>query len=349
MRTETLTFFRNKLLNLKHINHISSYTYIKKAMKTNNNITGVAGTLVVHEIVNSHWKSDWQKVDQENDDAIDGIIHIRKNGELTGEVIYAQVKSGDGYKVITQNRPNQIGINVGAEYLAAHKPRWNSLRGAVILIFVDNNKEAYWTNLKDKNSYSIDNKSIIIVSDKQRFGAHSKGHFKKIGDFFPQDRQLLTVRLERSELSYLKIDKPLKITARNFYKDWSNLNLAERTNPGLGEVTINRTGWRHISRSKRGFDKIFQSWQLLSAAKKIIQTVDKAYQITKQESTSEDETEYTLKDFVSLRAKVIFPNRHESVVQVILRRKKIVNRVDNTIKQKVWFYSVFEPRRGIRI
>lgn len=324
-------------------------TVTSNAMKTDKNITGVTGTLVVHDIVNSYWKSDWQKVDQENDDAIDGIIHIRKNGELTGEVIYAQVKSGDGYKLITQNRPNHIGINVGNGYLESHRPRWNSLRGAVILIFVDNNKEAYWTNLKDNNSYTADNNSIILIPNKQRFGAHSKGHFRKIGDFFPQDRQLLTVRLERSELSYLKIDKPLKETARNFYKDWSNLVTAERTNPGLGVITVNRIGWRHISRSERGFDKIFQSWQLLSAAKKIIQTVDKAYQITKQETTSEDETEYILKDFISLRAKVIFPNRHESVVQVILRRKKIVNRVTNTIEQKVWFYSVYEPRRGIRI
>lgn len=319
------------------------------AMKTDKNIIGVTGTLVVHDIVNRYWKSDWQKVDQENDDAIDGIIHIRKNGELTGEVIYAQVKSGDGYKLITQNRPNDIGINVTKGYLESHRPRWNSLRGAVILIFVDNNKDAYWTNLKDDNSYTAANNSIILIPNKQRFGAHSKGHFRKIGDFFPQDRQLITVRLERSELGYLKIDIPLKVTARKFYREWGNLNDTERTNPGLGTVTVNRSGWRHISRSERGFDKIFQSWQLLSAAKKIIQTVDKAFQITKQETTSEDDTEYILKDFISLRAKVVFPNRHESVVQVILTRKKIVNKVTSEIEQKVWFYSVYEPRRGIRI
>ncbi len=320
-----------------------------KAMKTDKNITGTTGILVAHDIVNRCWKSDWQKIDQENDDAIDGIIHVRKDGELTGEVIYAQVKSGDGYKLITKNRPNYIGINVGNNYLDSHRSRWNRLRGAVILIFVDNNKEAYWTNLKDNNSYTAENNSIILIPNKQRFGAHSKGHFRKIGDFFPQDRELLTVRLERSDLSYLKIDKPLKETARNFYKDWCNSDTIERTNPSLGVVTVNRTGWRHISRSERGFDKIFQSWQLLSAAKKIIQTVDRAYQIKKQETISEGETEYIVKDFISLRAKVVFPNRHESVVQVILRRKKIVNILTNTIQQQVWFYSVYEPRRGIRI
>ncbi len=318
-------------------------------MKTDSIITSVKGTLIVHQIVNNYWKSDWQKMDSENDDGIDGIIHIRKKGELTGEMIYAQVKSGDGYRVITQNRPDYIGINVGTDYLKNHKPRWKSLRGAVILIFVNSNGEAYWTNLKDIKSYTEENNSIILVPNKQRFGAHSKGHFRKIGDFFPQDRQLITVKLERSDLSYLKIDRPLKETARVFYKTWSAEDRLERTNLGLGEIIINRAGWRHISRSERGFDKVFQSWQLLSAAKRIIQNVDKAYQITKQVKISEDAAEYVLKDFISLRAKVVFPNRHESVVQVILRRKKVVNKIQNTIEQKVWFYSVYEPRRGIRI
>src|SRR5690242_9236508 len=270
-------------------------------MKTENQITGATGILVVHDIVNRYWKSDWQKVDPENDDAIDGIIHIRKNKELTGEVIYTQVKAGEGYKVETANRPNHIGVNVGNTYISCHRPRWNSLRGAVILVYVDNNRNAYWTNLKDNQSYTTDNNSIILIPKNQRFGAHSKGHFKKIGDFFPQDRQLQSIRLERNDLSYLKIDTALKFSAREYYKNWSTSIEAERTNPGLGVVTVNRSGWRHISRSERGYDKIFQSWQLLSAAKKIIQNVDKAYQITKQESTSEDQTEYTLKDFISLR------------------------------------------------
>ena len=210
-------------------------------------------------------------------------------------------------------------------------------------------KKAYWTNLKDDNSFSKENTSIILIPNNQRFGAHSKGHFRNIGDFFPQDRQLTTIILKPSELSYLKINKPLRDTARGFYKEWGQMPIKERINPGLGPVIINRCGWRHISRLERGFDKIFQSWQLLSAAKRIIQTVDKAYQIRKQESTNEDKTEYILKDFISLRAKIVFPNRQESVVQVILKRKKIVNKLTNSIEQKVWFYSVYEPRRGVRI
>lgn len=318
-------------------------------MKTDKQVVGVKGTLVVRSIINNFWKSDWEDVSPANDDAIDGIIHIRKNRELTGEVIYVQVKTGDGYKVETLNRPKQFGVNVGQKYIEDHKARWNAFRGAVILVFVDNNEKAYWTNLKSFDSFTDENKSIILLNKSQRFGAHSKGHFKKIGDVFLQDRQLTSVKMEKPDISYLRIDEPLKFTARKYYNRLGKIHPYFRTNPGLGEVIFNRCGWRHISRAKRGYDKIFQSWQLLSAALKIIQEVDKAFQITKQELISLDKSEYVLKDFISLRAKVIFPNRHESVIQVILRRKKTINKISNKIEQKVWFYSVYEPRRGIRI
>ena len=106
-------------------------------MKTDKQIKGINGNLIVHGIINDYWKSDYQKIDQDNDDGIDGIIHVRRHGELTGEVIYVQIKSGDGYKSITKKRPEYIGINVGADYINEHKQRWNRLVGAVILIFVD--------------------------------------------------------------------------------------------------------------------------------------------------------------------------------------------------------------------
>ncbi|WP_448104625.1 DUF4365 domain-containing protein [Pedobacter panaciterrae] len=317
-------------------------------MKTDAQVTGINGHLFVHTLINNDWKSDWHKVDQDNDDALDGIIHIRKNGELTGECIYVQVKSGSGYKVLTDSRPNHIGINVGEKYIIDHTPRWDKLVGAVILIFVDSDKRAYWTDLKSHDSYSTTNKSIILVPKSQRFGAHSKGEFKKLGGHLLQDRDLKSIKLERSDLYYLNISKPVKFTSREFYKQWSNSPVSDRTNKGLGEVIVNRSGWRHISRTNRGFDKIFQSWQLLSAAKEIIKEVDKAYQITKQERPTENIGEFILKDFISLRAKVTFPNRQEGVIQVVLRRKRTTNTLTNKVEQKVWFYSVYEPRNALK-
>lgn len=74
----------------------------------------------------------------------------------------------------------------------------------------------------------------------------------------------------------------------------------------------------------------------------MIQIVDKAYQITKHVSTFEDENQYILKDYISLRANIIIPNRNKTVIQVILRRSRTVNKVNRETNQKIWFYSVYE-------
>jgi hypothetical protein len=237
-------------------------------MKGKEQYKGTKGNRIVESIVNDYWMSDYQKIPQEDDDAVDGIIHIRKHGELTGEVIYVQIKHGDSHGYITKKRPDYVSVRLGKEYLEKHKPRWMSLTGAVILVFIEDIGKAYWTNLKDEDSYPKDCESIVLIPKRQRFGQHSKGDFRKCANVFPQDNNLLTIKMERSELSYLRIDTPIKDSARQFYKEWSHSSIDDKMNPSLGEIIVNRSGWRHISRSSRGYDKIFQSWQLLSVAKK---------------------------------------------------------------------------------
>lgn len=318
-------------------------------MKTSKVIKGISGTLLVNQVVNNDWKSDYQKVDQENDDGIDGIIHIRKKGELTGELIYVQVKTGNGYILETKNRPGIIGILLGEKYISSHKQRWEVLKGAVILIFVDDDGKAYWTDLKSMDSYSQDNKSIIKLCSQNRFGSHSKGHFRKIAGFFPEDRALQTVTLTKKDIEYIRIDKPIKTYSLEFYKKWKDCPNNERENEVLGVVIINRVGWRHISRKSRGFDKIYQSWMLLSAAKKIVKEVGKYYEYRRSTTILENNLGYRINSFYSLRAKVIFPNRQETIVQVVIRGYKLFNTDKNFIEEKNWFYSVYEPRRGINI
>lgn len=318
-------------------------------MKTSKVIKGISGNLLVNTIVNNDWRSDWQKIDQENDDGIDGIIHIRKKGELTGEVIYVQIKTGDGYKVETKSRPNTIGIQLNEKYISSHKPRWKILKGAVILIFVDDAGYAYWTDLKSDESYTTENKSIIQVNRQNRFGSHSKGHFKKIAGFFPEDRTLKTLTISKQEIGFIRINEPIKKFASDFYSKWRNSPRAERDNKVLGEIIINRVGWRHISRKSRGYDKTIQSWMLLSVAKKIITEVDKFYEYRKSTIFLENDLGYRINSFYSLRAKVLFPNRQETIVQVVIRGYKNFNKDKNIIEEKNWFYSVYEPRRGINI
>lgn len=318
-------------------------------MKSDNIIKGISGNLFVHKVVNDLWKSDWNKFEQENDDGIDGTIHIRKKGEWTGEVIYAQIKAGDGYKVETRNRPGVIGIQLSQNYIESHRLRWEVLKGAVILVFVGDDEKAYWTDLKSENSYTTENKSIILINRQNRFGLHSKGHFKKIAGFFPEDRKLVTIKLKDDDIKFIRIDKPIKNFAREFYREWSKSPTNERTNKLLGEIIINRVGWRHISRKSRGYLNIYHSWMLLCVAKKMIQEVDSVFEFRKSKETDENGEEYQLNSFYSLRAKVIFPNRQESVVQVVVRGYRKYNKDTHLIEQRNWFYSVWEPRRGINI
>jgi hypothetical protein len=81
----------------------------------------------------------------------------------------------------------------------------------------------------------------------------------------------------------------------------------------------------------------------------MVLNITKAYQITKHVHNKEDKEtgQYELKDYLSLRAKVIFPNRNQTVIQVVLRRKRTGNRTTGEQNQTIWFYSVYEPRRGI--
>jgi len=38
------------------------------------------------------WNSRWQQLDAHNDDAVDGLILLESGGEMTGQVIFVQVK-----------------------------------------------------------------------------------------------------------------------------------------------------------------------------------------------------------------------------------------------------------------
>ncbi|MCF0038691.1 DUF4365 domain-containing protein [Dyadobacter fanqingshengii] len=318
-------------------------------MKTGRQFKGIDGSLIVNAIVNDKWKSDFQKIDQENDDSIDAMVLIRKQGEVTGEVIYMQIKAGDGYQSNSASRHDHIGINVSKKYIESHRPRWNTLPGAVILVYVSDEKITYWTDLKSESSYSRENRNIILVPKIQKFGEHSKGAFKKMGNYIKQSNVSSIVEIKNSDLAYLRIDESIIGSGRKYYNEWSKSDAKKRTNPGLGEVNVNRVGWRHMTDAKKGYARIIQGMQLLCVAKKIILGIDKAYQITKPVESDKSEGEYTLSDFISLRAEVIFPHRQKTIVQVILIRKRLISTKDGKIDQRVWLYSVYEPLRGLKL
>jgi hypothetical protein len=305
----------------------------------------------VGTIVQGRSGHGWQPYDHINDNGVDGIIIKRKHGVDTGEIIFVQVKcgSGNGYFKATKNRPKYFGVNVGKDYITTHRPRWNKLFGPIILVYVDfKSEKAWWTDLKNDNSFTPENNSIILVPKHQRFGEHSFGNFNSLKGFLHIDPELTEIKLDTDDISYYDFTKTtIKNSAKCFYKKWATSN--ERNNPTLGEIIVSREGWRHISRKGRKPERIIQSWNLLGVAKKIIQTVEKAYQLRQYKSMKDKLGNYLITDYISLRAQVLFPQRHSSVIQVILIRKRKFSSTDDLLENKIRFLSVYEPMNGKKI
>ncbi len=53
-----------------------------------------------------------------------------------------------------------------------------------------------------------------------------------------------------------------------------------------------------------------------------------------------------IRDYLGLKALVSFTYRDSSLIQVVLKRDKIIDINGNVISEKIWFYSIFELRRG---
>lgn len=315
------------------------------------------GHRVVREIIREKWHSLFQEFDQQNDEGIDGIIHLRIRNTDTGGIVFVQIKCGESYKRITKKRPDYIAVNLGKKYIDLHRERWNKKDQPVILVYVDpSNKKcpkAFWADLKSDLSYTNDNKNIILIPKIQTFNDHSKGDLLNLTGTKSLKKALQIIDMSRQDVSIFNLSDSIKKQARTYYKNWSISDISERTNPVLGEIIINRIGWRHITRTGRKPERIIQSWLLLSAAKKIITTVDGSYRLGR--ASKKEYLQYTddnsgacfkLNDYIGLRAKVNFPHRDSAIVQVVLRRMRVFSeKKPDILFSRTWFYSVYEKRK----
>lgn len=306
------------------------------------------GISTVDIITQGEAKHGWQVFDTRNDNGVDGMIIMRKrqgNERIdTGQIIFVQVKCGspNGYYSETKKRPKHFGVNVGADYIISHLPKWQKLFGPVILIYVDyKTKKAWWTDLKDDNSYTPDNNSLILVPKRQRFGIHSFSEFKRLKGNIHINSEIQQITIERSAVNLFKPTEKLKDSAKNFYRAWAASQ--DRFHPDLGEIIVSREGWRHICRKGRKTERIIQSWSLLGVAKKIIQEVRNVCQLRVETSITDTLGNYSQTDYISLRCQIIFPQRHGSIVQVVLKRRRKFNATKNCLESKIWFHSVYEP------
>ena len=303
------------------------------------------------------WESGWQEYAAQNDDAIDGVVLLRRGTKRptdTGGIVFVQVKcGGNGYRQDQIQHPNHICIAVGKDYINQHQPRWQRAPGPVVLVFVDDtidkqNPPAWWVNLREESAYSRTNAGIILVPKAQRFAHHTKGDFHRLCGANTHDRRLETFELARGETVLPKLgrNESLRNDAWNFYKAWRDDESAH-TNQLLGKILINRVGWKHITRRGRLPERIVQSWLLLGAAKKIVSQSTNVFNLGHAKATSLVDGNSIIEDYLGMRAPVVFPYRHQSVIQVILKRNRLISPNDSkNEREKIWFYSVYELRRG---
>lgn len=327
-------------------------------MTTSNRVKERIGINTISTIVENLWESGWQEYKASNDDAIDGVILLRKGSAKptdTGGIVFVQVKCGgnSGYRKDQKQHPDHICIALGQTYIAAHRSRWQRMPGPAVLVFVEDTKDelsppAWWVDLRDPAAYPTTNAGIILIPKSQRFSHHSKGDFHRLCGARTHDRRLEAFSLERCDtlLPTLGKTESLRNDAWNYYKAWRDDSNA-RKNPVLGEILVNRMGWKHITRRGRLPERIIQSWMLLGAAKKLISSSKEIYNLGHAKVTKFSDGNSVTEDYLGLRANVSFPYRHQSVIQVVLKRNRLVSPQKKSLeREKIWFYSVYELRRG---
>lgn len=311
----------------------------------------------VSTVVEGIWESGWQEYAAQNDDAIDGVVLLRrgsKNPRDTGGLVFVQVKCGaNGYRKDQAQYPEHIGVALGEPYITAHIARWRRVPGPCVIVFVDDTTgatcpRAWWADLRCEETFSPTNAGMLLIPKSQRFGGHSKGDFLKLCGTIPRDREIEALRLNRSDDLSPKLGakESLRNDAWDFYKSWRG-DAAPMTNPTLGPIFINRVGWKHITRMGRRGERIVQSWLLLGAARAIIANCHAVYRLGRTSSSTTVDGAEKVIDYLALRARVTFSHRQQSVIQVVLRRQRVITTGScGGETEKIWFYSVFELRRG---
>jgi hypothetical protein len=219
----------------------------------------------------------------------------------------------------------------------------------MIMIYIDpsnwSSPEAFWTDLRDPNSFSPDNQQIVLFPKHQRFGIHSKADISALCKSTSADRMLPLIEARREDVNYTALSAKPKEAARKFYHAWKNEPEDIRKNPIIGVIEVSRVGWRHMNRQGRKAERIISSWGLLGVAKKIIPTVSVVQRLGRNRLTNLADGSKQFLDFLALRARVSFPHRAGAVVQVVIKRKRVIS-ASGGFQARHWLYSVYELRRG---
>jgi hypothetical protein len=286
---------------------------------------GQIGVNAVEGMILRHWRSRWQSIDSQNDDGVDGLIFIESNSEITGQVIYAQVKCLRA----PVSKKGEYRIPISAERLSRNIERWRRLVGAAILIYVDpKTMQMFWVNLRDPAARGP---SQVFVPLTQTFDRSAKQIVAALCGNIHRDLLAKRIETEACDFPHLRSREHIHEESRKLYVSL-NTNPVFFKNSGP-VIEFTRLGWRHITRKGRAQLTRYQSFVLLGTARKILEGTEecelKAHQSVSDSSSS----------FVSLRAAVSFPFRQTCIVKIILRRCR------RGASMRYVFHTIYEPRR----
>lgn len=283
---------------------------------------------------------------------------------LAGTAILLQVKGGETQ--VSSETDDYVRVKVAD--LAKHKSDWLRSPIPCALVYVEpveqgkTPKRAWWVNLQNESVYVAD--TLVEVPKKNRFqpGLECLGRFSKIVKRQQLGMQLSEIRIGENLDAKHRVTglhaNGLKWEAWRFYKAWQERGATHRS---LGPITINRTGWSHLTRRGRTVHRIANSLLLLPAAAKAIEEVESWEYLRRlpppQESASNEPR--SVVDYLGIRAKVINRWRGPTEIMVVLRRRTsyqfapVVESQDTPqlIERptvQLWFHSVYELRRSQR-
>ncbi|SDU32567.1 DUF4365 domain-containing protein [Pseudomonas yamanorum] len=342
-------------------------------MTSESNRISAASTAYTDSVCRA-WGWSWQEMGQVDDDGVDGLIYLRtmKVDEdrpedrrswkhlFTGGLIHVQIKSGASYVA----RREEDFIEIKIPNIETKRELWKKSPLPVALLYVKEvgglwkiPSQAWWADLKLTESYT--DRGTVIVQLKNRFqpGIECLRPFSRLAT--GQHRALGLAEVDMSRQGNLPnrlnlFSKSLKPAAWDFYQIWK----AEgASHPTLGTVTINRTGWSHITRVGRPLSRIQASFELLPVAARIIEAVDTWHKLRQGLKTRQfTDGSWAQYDYLGVSAMVKWPAREASEVIVILKRETTLiedssvegsERKDRIriVGTKTWFYSVYEPGR----
>lgn len=308
---------------------------------------------------------------QADDDGLDGLVYLRTmevnakkpkdrrswKHQFTGGLIHVQVKTGDSY--VGSRHKDHFEIKI--DDFEKKRELWLKSPLPVALLYVKDEpigkspSKGWWADLKSADSYTA--KGTVIVPLRNRFepALECRRPFSRLAT--GQHRGLGLAEVDMCKPADLphqlnSLTKSSKFAAWGFYKQWK---AAGATNPVLGKILINRTGWSHVTRVGRPVSRIQKSLELLPAAARMIAEV-KTWQILRRgEKERQLDKSWAIYDYLGVSAMVKWPAREASEVMVVLRRQTIFGQDSSStgpdkkvhvLKTTIWFYSVYEPGRG---